>query len=58
MNKLLVAVFETEAAADAGLDALRSLHAAGDITLYATGVVARDVHGVVSVRPPKPTSAI
>ena len=50
MNKLLVAVFDTEAAADAGLNALRSLHAAGDITLYATGVVARDAHGVVSVR--------
>ena len=50
MNKLLVAVFDNEAAAGTGLNALRTLHAAGDITLYATGVVARDAHGVVSVK--------
>jgi uncharacterized membrane protein len=50
MNKLLVAVFDTETAADAGLKALRALHAAGDITLYATGVLARDAKGVVSVK--------
>ena len=50
MNKLLVAVFPTEAAADAGLQALRTLHAAGDITLYATGVLARDGLGAISVK--------
>ena len=50
MNKLLVAVFDNESAADAGLNALRTLHAAGDITLYATGVLARDAKGVVSVK--------
>jgi uncharacterized membrane protein len=50
MNKLLVAVYDNEAAADAGLKALRALHAAGDITLYATGVIAKDAQGVVSVR--------
>ena len=50
MNKLLVAVFDNETAADAGLNALRALHAAGDITLYATGVLARDAKGVVSVK--------
>ncbi len=50
MNKLLVAVFDNETAADAGLNALRALHAAGDITLYATGVLARDAKGAVSVR--------
>ena len=50
MNKLLVAVFNNETAADAGLNALRTLHAAGDITLYATGVLTRDAQGVVSVR--------
>ena len=50
MNKLLVAIFENEAAADAGLKTLRALHAAGDITLYATGVVAKDEHGLVSVK--------
>jgi uncharacterized membrane protein len=50
MNKLLVAVFDNESAADAGLNALRTLHAAGDITLYASGVIARDATGVVSVK--------
>jgi uncharacterized membrane protein len=50
MNKLLVAVFDNETAADAGLQALRTLHAAGDITLYATGVLAKDEEGVVSVK--------
>jgi uncharacterized membrane protein len=50
MNKLLVAVFDNEPAADAGLNALRTLHAAGDITLYAAGVLARDAKGVVSVK--------
>lgn len=50
MNKLLLAFFDNEAAADAGLKALRTLHAQGDITLYATGVLAKDAQGVVSVR--------
>ena len=50
MNKLLVAVFENEVAAVAGLNALHAVHEAGDITLYASGVLARDVRGVVSVK--------
>jgi uncharacterized membrane protein len=50
MNKMLVAVFDNETAAGSGLQALRKLHAAGDITLYATGVMAKDAHGVVSVK--------
>jgi uncharacterized membrane protein len=61
MNKLLVAVFENEAAANAGLTALRTLHAAGDITLYATSVLARDEKGVVSVKKsmdPGPTGTV
>ncbi|MEY8874979.1 MAG: hypothetical protein AB9M60_00605, partial [Leptothrix sp. (in: b-proteobacteria)] len=49
MNKLLVAIFDAETAAAAGLSALRGLHAAGDITLYATGVLARDAQDGVSV---------
>jgi uncharacterized membrane protein len=52
MNKLLVAIFDNEAAADAGLNALRNLHAEGDITLFAAGVLARDAKGTVSVRKP------
>ena len=52
LNKLLVVVFDNETAADAGLKALRALHAAGDLTLYASGVIVRDAQGVVSVRKP------
>lgn len=50
MNKLLVAVFDTETAASSGLNALRNLHAAGDITLFAAAVLARDAKGSVSVK--------
>ncbi len=50
MNKMLVVVFDNESAAVAGLEALRKLHAEGEITLYATGVVDKDVRGVVSVK--------
>ncbi len=50
MNKLLVAIFDNEPAANTGLNALRALHATGDITLYATGVLVRDGQGKVSVR--------
>ena len=50
MNKMLVAIFDNEMDADAGLQALRKLHAEGDITLYATGVMVKDDQGVVSVR--------
>jgi len=50
MNKLLVAIFDTETAADAGLNALRDLHAAGDISLFATAVLTKDAKGSVSVK--------
>lgn len=50
MNKMLVTVFDNEAAAEKGLHALRKLHADGDITLYATGVIAKDGQGKVSVK--------
>ena len=33
MNKMLVVVFDNKSAADAGLQALRKLHASGDIAL-------------------------
>ena len=50
MNKMLIAVFDDESAADAGLQALHRLHAEGDITLYASGVIAKDAKGVVCVK--------
>jgi uncharacterized membrane protein len=50
MNKMLVAVFDTEPAAFEGLQALKDLHQDGDITLYATAVVVKDSTGAVSVK--------
>ena len=50
MNKMLVSIFDNEAAADAGLRALHKLHADGDITLYATGVLVKDADGKVTVK--------
>lgn len=50
MNKLLVAVFDSETAAEQGLQALRGLHASGDISLYATGVLIKDTKGQISVK--------
>jgi len=50
MNKMLVAVFDTEPAAFEGLQALKDLHRDGDITLYATAVLVKDFTGAVSVK--------
>ncbi len=50
MNEMLVAVFSTERAAYDGLSALKDLHYRGDITLYATAVLAKDASGAVSVK--------
>ena len=50
MNKMLIAVFDSETAAEAGLQALHKLHAAGDITLYVSGVLVRDAQGALSVK--------
>jgi uncharacterized membrane protein len=55
MNKMLVAVFDNETAADAGLQALRRLHTSGDITLYASGVLVKDPKGKISVKKPMDT---
>jgi uncharacterized membrane protein len=50
MNKMLVAVFDTEPAAFEGLSALRDLHSDGDITLYASAVMVKDKTGKISVK--------
>lgn len=50
MNKLLVAIFDNETAANSGLNALRNLNATGDITLFATAVLPKDAKGLVSVK--------
>ena len=50
MNKMLIAVFETEAKAYEGLSALKGLHRNGDITLYATAVISKDQNGQVRIK--------
>lgn len=49
-NKILVSVFDAERTAFEGLTALKDLHRDGDITLYASSVIAKDALGTVSVR--------
>ena len=49
-NKILVSVFDTEPTAFEGLTALKDLHREGDITLYASTVIAKDPSGTVAVR--------
>ena len=50
MNKILVAVFNTEPAAYQGLSALKDLHKDGDITLYSTAVIVKDASGTATVK--------
>jgi len=50
MNKMLVAVFDTEPAAFEGLSALRDMHRDGDITLYASAVMVKDKTGKINVK--------
>ena len=50
MNKMLIAVFETETKAFEGLSALKELHENGDITLYASAVISKDQTGNIRTR--------
>jgi uncharacterized membrane protein len=50
MNKMLVAIFDNETAAEAGVQALNRLHSRGDITLYASGVMVKDMNGKIALR--------
>lgn len=50
MNKILISVFDTEQAAFEGVNALKDLHRDGDITMYASAVIAKDADGHVEVR--------
>jgi uncharacterized membrane protein len=50
MNKMLIAVFETETKAYEGLVALKGLHNDGDITLYANAVINKDQNGQISIK--------
>ena len=50
MNKMLIAVFETETRAYEGLSALKGLHKNGDITLYAADVINKDQNGEIRIK--------
>ena len=50
MNKMLVAIFDREAAAYEGLSALKDLHRDGDISLYSSAVVAKDNTGKIELK--------
>ena len=49
-SKILVSVFDSERAAFEGLTALKDLHRDGDITVYGSTVIAKELSGKVSVR--------
>lgn len=50
VNKIIVAVFDSEKAAYQGVAALKDLHRDGEISLYASSVIAKDDAGAVTVR--------
>lgn len=50
MNKMMVAVFDSEMVAFQGVSALKDLHKDGDITLYATAVMVKDASGKVTMK--------
>lgn len=50
MNKMLVAVFDTEAGAFEGLSALKDLHKDTEIALYAATVLVKDMAGKITVK--------
>jgi uncharacterized membrane protein len=50
MDKMLVAVFDSDTAAFDGLNALRDLHRDGDIALYGWAVIVKDKTGKISIR--------
>lgn len=50
MNKMLVVVFDTESSAYKGLEALKSLHKDSSISLYSSGILAKDLEGKVELK--------
>ncbi len=50
MNKMIVAVFDSESAAYEGLSALKDLHREGSLTLYSTGVLTKDAGGKAEIK--------
>ena len=49
-EKMLMAIFNTSPQALKGVYYLKDLHRAGDITLHATAVIAKDASGAISIK--------
>lgn len=58
MNKMIVAVFDTEENAYKGVDVLEGFDRNGNIVLYATAVLEKDLDGEVTVRQVAPEGPI
>ena len=56
MNKVLVTVFDSEDKAYRGLEALRDLHADGDITVNASAVISKNDQGEIEIKERKDNS--
>ncbi|WP_420411020.1 hypothetical protein [Roseibium sp.] len=50
MEKIVTVVFDTEADAFKGGEALRDLHWNGDVTVYSAGIIEKDANGEVSIK--------
>ena len=50
MDRIIVAIFDTEKKAHEGYKALKKLDAEGDITLYGAAVIEKNAHGKVVVK--------
>jgi uncharacterized membrane protein len=50
MNEMLVAIFDTEDAADKGLHVLKELHQEGGISVYAWALIVKNRDGAISVK--------
>lgn len=50
MNRILVAIFSAQQAASEGQRALEDLHASGELTVYATAIVAHDAGGTARMQ--------
>ena len=49
-DTMFVAVFDDESAAYKGASALKELHAAGDVAVYASAVIAKDAEGAIAIK--------
>ena len=58
MDKILVAVFDSQSGADQGFQALRDLHDAGTITLYSESVATKDASGKTRITRDSPSGPL